>query len=144
MGNFYSEPTFAKQLARLVGTHSEIPKQVMRTYVHGLVEVFLTNGNGVAWNAEPIYKELLSGLNPRQALVAILSFRDDTIASRLQFPLPRQKFKELLELMKPKASTPAMTEMIEIIEASSAPLDKLRNETRIKERVANLSKIIEG
>lgn len=144
MGNFYYEPTFARQLSRLIGNHSEVPEQVVKTYVHGLVEVFLTNGNGVAWNAEPIYKDLLAGLNSRQALIAILSFRDDTIASRLQFGIPQRKFKELLELMKPKASTPAMTEMIELIEASSAPLDKLRNETRVRERIANLSKIIEG
>lgn len=143
-GNFYSEPTFARQLARLVGTHSEIPKQVVQTYVHGLVEVFITNGNGVAWNAEPTYRELLAGLNSRQALIAILSFRDDTISSRLQFSLSQLKFKELLELMKLKASTPAMNEMVELIETSSAPLDKLRNETRVKERIANLSKIIEG
>lgn len=142
--NFYSEPTFARQLSRLVGAHGEIPEQVVQKYVYGLVEVFLTNGNGIAWNAEPIYRELLNKLNPKQALIAILSFRDDTISSSLQFNLPQRKFKELLELMKPKASTPAMTEMIELIESSSAPLDKLRNETRMKERIENLSRIIEG
>lgn len=142
--NFYTEPTFAKQLARLIGSHREIPKQIEQKYVHGLVEVFLTNGHGTVWNAEPTYRDLLAGLNSNQALIAVLSFRDDTISSQLQFNLSREKFMELLELMKPKAATPAMSEMIELIENSSAPLDNLRNETRVKERIENLLKIIGG
>ena len=54
-GNFYSEPVLARQLASIVGNHGLIPDQVARHYVISLVEVFLTNANGVAWNAEPIY-----------------------------------------------------------------------------------------
>jgi hypothetical protein len=34
-----------------------------RKYVLGLVEVFLTNGHGIAWNAEPIYMDLIGKLD---------------------------------------------------------------------------------
>lgn len=142
--NFYNEPIFARQLERLVGAHGQIPKQANLRYVHGLVEVFLTNGYGVAWNAEPIYINLLQKLNSEQALMAILSFRDDAISSKLQLGLCRQKFRELLNVMKPKSATPAMTEMTELVENSSAPLDKLRTDTRIQQKLANLSKIIDA
>lgn len=142
--NFYSEPTFARQLERLVGAHGQIPKQVNMRYVHGLIEVFLTNGYGVAWSAEPIYKNLLQKLDTEQALIAVLSFRDDTISSKLQLGLCREKFGELLNMVKPKTATPAMTEMIELVENSSAPLDRLRDDTRMQQKVAHLSKIIDG
>jgi len=142
--NFYSEPTFARQLERIVGAHGDIPKQVNQRYVHGLVEVFLTNGYGIAWNAEPVYENLLQKLDSEQALIATLSFREDIISSRLQLRLCREKFKELLEMMKPKASTPAMTEIIQLVETSSAPLDELRNDTRIQQKAADLSQIIDG
>jgi hypothetical protein len=142
--NFYSEPTFARQLDRLVGAHGQIPKQISLRYVHGLVEVFLTNGFGVAWNAEPIYENLLQKLDSEQALMAVLSFRDDSISSKLQLNLCRQKFEQLLNMMKSKTATPAMTEVIELIENSPAPLDKLKSDTRVQQKVADLSKIIDG
>jgi hypothetical protein len=140
-GNFYSEPVLARQLASIVGNHGLIPDQVARHYVIGLVEVFLTNGNGVAWNAEPIYENLLGKLDTRQALIAILSFQDDTIASRLQFTLSQQKFRRLLELMKPKATAAAAVEIVNLLEQTRIPLDRLRDDARVKQRLAALSLI---
>jgi len=140
-GNFYSEPVLARQLASIVGNHGLVPDQVARHYVISLVEVFLTNGNGVAWNAEPIYESLLSKLDTRQALIAILSFQEDTIASRLQFTLSQQKFRRLLELMKPKATSPAAVEIISLLDQTRIPLDRLRDDARVKQRLAALSLI---
>ena len=106
-----------------------------------MVEVFLTNANGVAWNAEPSYESLLGKLDTRQALIAILSFQDDSIASRLQFPLPQQKFRNLLELMRPKATSPAAVEIVNLLEQTRIPLDRLRDDARVKQRLAALSLI---
>jgi hypothetical protein len=122
--NFYNEPSFARQLARLVGERGDIPDAVAEKYVHGLVEVFLTNGNGTAWNAEPTYLDLLGRLSAAHALLAILSFRVDSIASRLQFDLCRRKYSELLALIKENIGAPAVIELIEAIEGSHAPPDK--------------------
>jgi len=57
--NFYNEPPFARQLQSLVGETGKVPEQVYKPYVLGIVEVFLTNGNGVAFYAEPIYKKTI-------------------------------------------------------------------------------------
>lgn len=75
LNNFYNEPPFARELSRLVGQPAKVPEQINNKYVLALVEVFLTNGNGVAWNAEPIYFELIRQFDSKQALIAVLSFR---------------------------------------------------------------------
>ncbi len=139
--NFYNEPPFARELQRLVGG-GRIPKQVNLYYVLGLVEVFLTNGNGVAWNAEPIYFELLGKFNPEQALHTIMSFNDERIYSLLQFALCQRKYRELLRVMKDKVSSPAVKELIIDIESYQGPLDKLRDDHRIRQKVDNILLII--
>lgn len=140
MNNFYNEPAFARSLKRLVG-QGQIPKQVNQVYTLGLVEVFLTNGHGVAVNAEPVYLSLLNQLNQNQALLAVLSFTHENIASRLQFPRCQEKFREVLSLMEPKV-VPAVKELIADIEAYQGPLDRMKNDARIKRKVDNLQTIL--
>ena len=98
--NFSNESPFARQLQRLVGEEGNIPAEISNKYVIALVEVFLTNGNGVSWNAEPVYISLLNNLNSVQASRAVLSFTNEIIASRLQFGLCQRKYRELLNMMK--------------------------------------------
>lgn len=85
--NFYNEPPLARQLAELVGEKGDVPAPVRGKYVHTLVEVFLTNGNGVAFSADPVYRSLLQELDSGLAAVALRSFTDAVIANRLQFSL---------------------------------------------------------
>lgn len=106
------------------------------------MEVYLTNAIGIAWNAEPIYVKLMEQFDPTQALIAILSFNDQTIASKLQFPLSQAKFKVMLEIMKPKISSPAVRELVDAIEAFRGPMHMMRLDTGIKNKVENLKKLL--
>lgn len=142
VNNFYSEPAFARQLQRVVGETGNIPPQVVEPYVLCLVEVFLTNGNGVAWNAEPIYLNLLDKLDPNQALIAILSFNNINISSSLQFSLGQQKYRTLLTNMKNKVSAPAVKELIEELETYKGPLEKMKDDSTVKRKVTNIKKIL--
>lgn len=142
LNNFYGEPPFARQLQRLVGETGKVPLEINNEYVLCLVEVFLTNGNGVAWNAESIYTLMFDQFNPDQALIAILSFSDLNISSRLQHSLCQQKFRSLMEMMKNKVSMPAVKELIEAIEKYKGPLDKMKDDSEIKRKVTALRKII--
>ena len=142
LNNFYNEPPFARQLQRLVGETGKVPSEINNEYVLCLVEVFLTNGNGVAWNAENTYRSLLDQFDPDQALVAILSFSDLNISNRLQHSLCQQKFRELMEMMKDKVSMPAVKELIDDVEKYRGPLDKLKDNSEIKRKVKALRKII--
>lgn len=140
--NFYTEPPFARELKRLVGQYGNVPAEINKEYVLALVEVYLTNGNGVAWNAEPIYSSLIDEFDSDQALMAILSFSHPVIASKLQFNLCAKYFVKLIERMKAKVSAPAVKELIEEIQTYEGPLDRMKDDTRFKRKVDVLKKII--
>jgi hypothetical protein len=139
--NFHNEPAFARALRRLVGKAGVIPREANHSYVLGLVEVFLTNGHGVAVNAEPHYLALLNYLDQQQGQLAVLSFTVPHIASRLQFSLCQKKFRQLLSLMEPKLPI-AAKELITDIEAYNGPLDRMKDDSRIKRKVTNLQTIL--
>ncbi len=136
--NFYNEPSFAKQLSRIMGETPKVPKAITKKYVLTLVDVFLSNGNGVAVWAEPIYIELLSKLDSNQANIAVLSFNDDRISSKLQHSLCANQFSELIQLVKPIVTTPAIKDLIEKIEKFPGKPDYLKNDIGIKTLVQSL------
>jgi len=142
INNFYNEPPFVRELQRLVGDAGNVPRQVYKPYVLGLVEVFLTNGNGVAFYAEPVYEKLLDLFDQRQALIAICSFIDTNIASRLQFPLCQDKFRQLLDMMKSKVSAPVIQELISKLQEFKGPLDKVKGDSSIKRQLVAVQKIL--
>lgn len=139
--NFYNEPPFARELARLVGS-KRVPPQIRLKYVIASVEVFLTNGNGVAWYAEPIYEKLIRQFNNKEALIAIISFRHTRIASRLQFSLCRDKYKKMLEILKSNVSSSAAQELINSIEKYRSPMESMKGDTKLKKKVDNIIKIV--
>lgn len=141
-GNFYDEPPFARQLQRLIGNNGKLPSSIEKKYILSLVEVFLTNGNGVARNAQPVYLSLLNLFDSKQAFVAILSVFDDFISSKLQFAICRNKYRELLELMKIKISMPALKELIDDIENTNEPIEDLKNSPHFRQRATNAIKIL--
>lgn len=141
LDNFYSEPPLARELSRLIGD-SKIPNEVNKKYVITLVEVFLTNGNGVAWNAQSIYIDLIKQFDSNQALIAVLSFNDEKISSRLQFKLCQNKFEELLDILKIKITSNAVIELINEIESFTGPLDKMKDDSHFKKKVDTLQKIV--
>jgi hypothetical protein len=139
-GNFSNEPPFARALMRLVG--SEVPLETTKNYVLALVEVFLTNGYGVSWDAEPIYFQMLNQLTPGQSLLAMLSFTGDNIASKLRFTTCAEKFRELLKITEGKVVGAAAKELLQEIVTFPGPLEKMRETPRIMRRVATFEKII--
>lgn len=135
--NFYAEPPRARLLEGIVGDRG-VPDGVREDYVLALVEVFLTNGHGVAWNAEPVYRRLMDQFTRREAQVALLAFTNTRIASRLQMSLPRQKFTELLDIVEPKLGR-RYREIAAAVRASNAPEDKLASDSKLKRLIAALS-----
>jgi hypothetical protein len=140
--NFYNEPSFARQLQRIVGEPPRVPKTLGKKYVLGVVEAFLTNGNGVTAAAQPIYTELLSNLDSHQANIAVLSFTDDKISSKLQFPLCERKFKELIAIVKPIVTSPPVKDIIIKIEEFKGRPDGLKNDRTIKTSLDSLKVLL--
>jgi hypothetical protein len=142
LNNFYNEPPYARQLEALVGAHGSVPKQVTEKYVRTLVYLFLTKGNGTAWNAEPIYLKLIDQFDFHQMTLAVLSYQDVQIASRLQFSLCRTKLGELLKRLRAKASLPALTEAIDFLLNHTAPPDKWRVDSTVKNKIVAVAPLL--
>ncbi len=141
--NFYNEPPFARQLVRILGEPMKIPKIIEKKLVHSIVETFLTNGNGVAVNAEDIYIEILSSLDAHQASIAALSFTEPRILSRLQFRISERKFKEMLEIVKPSITSPPVNDLINYIENNyKGQLQHLLNDKTVKTSLESLRTLL--
>ena len=142
INNFYNEPPLARDLHRLVGQFTAVPQPVNVTYVRGLVDVFLTNGHGIAWNAEATYLELINNFDQKQAILAVLSYADPSIASKLQFRLPKQQYLELLDVLEPKITAPAVLELIDGIRTYAGGFDKLSVDSSVKRVRARAEKAL--
>lgn len=131
VNNFYNEPPLARQLVNIIGKHGAVPPQLNYAYIRTLVTVFLTNGNGEAWNADLIYVELIKKLDAKQTYLALTSFREDSIKSKLQFPLCKRKFETMLDLLEPNITSDGVRSLLKDIKqeinrlSSLSPLDRL-------------------
>ncbi|MFI6067009.1 hypothetical protein ACIA47_17380 [Micromonospora sp. NPDC051227] len=130
--NFYNEPPVARRLREVVGQNSAIPASLNRKYVLGLVEVFLTNGSGVAVSADPIYQELIEKFTPEQASVALRSFTDPDVVAKLHRPLSRQKWAQLLQIIGHKLTGRNERELFDAVQAFAGEPYQLAKDAGIK------------
>ncbi len=134
--NFYTEPAPARRLNALAGEH--LPNAVLAPYVSTLVDVFLTNGNGVAWNAEPQYREMISRFTPEAAETAVRHLFSESTQSMLRWQLPMAKFAELLDIIDPKLTRPAARELIEGIRSFTGTPSDLAKDSQLKRLLERL------
>ncbi|WP_412027802.1 hypothetical protein [Deinococcus yunweiensis] len=142
MNNFYNEPPFAEQLRSIVGSSKNIPRSIERSYVNIIVEVFLTNGHGVVYSADPIYRRLIGQFDERQSLIALMSYTNESISSKLQFSTSREKFKELIRLIAPNFTRTPATDFANYLLSEKVPLDRLASDSDIRRRLENVIKLV--
>ncbi len=135
VNNFYNEPPLARQLANIIGQHGAVPPQLNYAYIRTLVTVFLTNGNGEAWNADPIYVELIKKLDAKQTYLALTSFREDAIKSKLQFPLCKRKFETMLDLLEPNITSDGVRSLLKDIKQEINRLSSLLPSDRLIQKI---------
>lgn len=135
MNNFYTEPSLARNLQTMVGT-DPVPLAVQKKYVLTVVNVFLGRASGVAWNADPVYRDLISAFTPAEAREALLSFLDIEVSSKLQVSGPAQMYAEMLQLLTPKFSDTASRELLEKEVAFTGPRDMMRLDSELKRLAA--------
>lgn len=129
--NFHTEPAPARALAAQVGDRGDIPAAVETKYVHTLVEVYLGNGYGVSWAADPTYSDLLDLLTPEQAGIALRSVADPTISARLWSSKPQQRWRTLLDRLEAKLTRTRDVELLEAMRTFTGSPDKLSSDSKI-------------
>ena len=137
-GNFYSEPTFAYNLKTIVG-NMNIPDIVDREYVSTIVDVFLTNGNGVCNAGNSIYTELINRFNEKEAKIALFTFLESSIKNKLLNELCSKKFKELIDIIEPKITDVIYKSIAIIIKEENINLYRLEEDKRIREKLNYLN-----
>lgn len=140
LNNFYNEPSFALQLERIVGK-ADIPTQINNKYVSVVVDCYITNGNGVCWDAEDIYIRLLNLFSQEQINVAVFLFMNEHISSMLQISLCEKKYREMIAVLKGKNASPAVGEVIKLIEDFPS-LKNMRKDSMIKEKIKSYEIIL--
>lgn len=133
--NFYNEPSFASQLKTIIGTHGSVPPQMNFQYVKTIVTVFLTNGYGIANLAEPIYIELIKAFDSIQAFIALTSFTDDLIRSKLQFRLCQTKFEEMLDYLEPNITSEGVLDLLKEIREKGRNLYLISKEDNLFKKI---------
>ena len=141
MNNFYTEPTYAKQIKRLVW-EKPIPNQITKMYVMIIVSVYLTNGYGITWGSEDIYNELIDNFTQVQFLLAVTSFTSDEISSKLQFDLCQKQYLKLIRKAKDNVTSPQLLDLIYSIETFQKPLWSLKEDPHIIQQINQLKSII--
>lgn len=114
-GNFYSEPTMALQLERLVPPSRRVPGGVRSRYVEVLTLCKLTNGRGVAWNAESTYDRLIGAWQDTEVLEFLVILGEPDVRSRIQFSLCRQKLHLIVEMLQQNTSNALAVEGLNYI-----------------------------
>lgn len=140
--NFYTEPSISRELANLIGKHGSVPDTLNFRYVQVLITVFLSNGHGVAWNAEGTYIELIKKFSNRQAYLAITSFRDHTIKSKLQFPICQTKYATMLNLCRMNISSDGVKELLDEILSEIKYLHSVASNNRLFSKINNFDKAL--
>lgn len=133
--NFYNEPSFARQLRAVVGDHGTIPPQMNFQYVKVIVSVFLTNGSGEAWAANPIYIELIKNFDAKQSFIALISFTDELIKSKLQFSLCQKKFAEMLGYLESNITSEGVLDLLEEIRGRVKSLYGISNNDKLSDKI---------
>lgn len=133
--NFANEPSAARRLQALAGRHGQVPNGFNTTYVRQLVYVFLTNGHGASWAADPIYKDLISKFDTVQAGIALRTFTDSAISSRLQHALSKEKWGELLDLIEPKLTGRRDRTLLDTVRKFNGTPDQLILDSEIKRQL---------
>lgn len=133
--NFYNEPSLARQLSNIIGKHGSVPPQLNYAYIKALVTVFLTNGNGEAWNADPIYVELIKNLDAKQTYLALTSFRENSIKSKLQFSLCKRKFEAMIDLLEPNITSEGVRSLLNELRKDINRLSTLLPSDRLIQKI---------
>ena len=135
INNFYNEPPFALQLRSIVGSHG-IPSEINFKYVKTIVTVFLTNGAGEAWAANSIYIELIKNFDGKQSFIALISFQDPMIKSKLQFDLCQQKFFEMLGYLEVNITSEGVLNLLSEIKDRVHELHTLPDNDNLNQKIS--------
>ncbi len=132
LNNFYNEVLPARRLKSIIGNTPSVPVGIEAKYINSLIDVFMTNGFGIAQSSNVIYLELINGFTPKQAVYAVALIFDEGISSKLRINLCAEKYIEMVKIVEQKISTQAAKRLIEEIMSKKMPLPDIRSDKSLR------------
>ena len=114
VNNFYTEPSIAKEIAILIKS-TKVPSKVESEFITKILYVYLTNGNGEAWNANGYYEEMLYNLSESQAIIGLTLLGNKDITRKLRYEKCINKFKQFVDIVSPKITNPIGKDLIDAL-----------------------------
>ena len=138
MNNYYTEAAPARQLHDLAGGHGDVPTPVRDRYVRTVTELYIGNGYGLSWAADPIYQEMIQRFSPADAGIALRMFGDVAFSSLLGSAVGQDQWGHLLDLLDPKLTSNTDRNLMAAIRAFLSTPDKLRIDTAVSKLAATV------
>jgi hypothetical protein len=135
MNNFYNEAAPARRVETLIGQQGDVPAGVRTQFVRVIVEMFLGNGYGISWAADPIYRRLLQKLDGPSAGITLRLFMEPVFSSLLWSPTGATQWEQLLDILEPKLTSRTDRALMAAIRAFTGSPDKLYLDSNIKNLV---------
>jgi hypothetical protein len=135
MNNFYNEAAPAQKLRELAG-HGDVPASIRNRYIRTVAELFIGNGYGVSWAADPFYQEMVQQFSPSDAGIALRMFDDIAFSSLLGSTVGQSRWDTLLDLLDPKLTSNTDRKLMGAIREFPGTPDKLRIDASIKKLVS--------
>lgn len=110
--NFYTEGPIASLLSQYIPDTGEVPQSIKKEYVKILTICYIGNSFGVAWDAEEVYKLLVSKWNDHETFILCNLLGDTDLSSRLQFSACSKRLYDLLLLLKSKIANVALKDLL--------------------------------
>jgi len=136
MNNFYNEGTPARRVSELAGPQGDVPSAIRDRYVRTITELYIGNGYGVSWNAEPTYLDMIQRFSSSDAGVALRMFNDVAFSSILASSTGKKQWGLLLDALDPKLTSTTDRNLMAVIRAFTGTPDQLRIDTAIKKLLA--------
>lgn len=126
VNNFYTEPSFAKDLASL---GYDVPISAINAYVKAVVLSFVGNCYGISNNAQSYNRLMLSNLSQTgiRALFRVI-VGDLQVVRELSFPAPIDRLRQLMEIIKEKTMLPDQKQLFDFVVQN--PTDIIEREFR--------------
>lgn len=139
--NFYNEPAFARAVHKLVPRADNVPQEVNKKFVFTVVIVFPANDYVKATGADPIYTAMIEQFSEKQVRQAVLLVSDERISRKLQFSRCGKQFREMLDLIEGKITSPVLQELVEVIRTHAGDTDDLRKLKKVKNLIETINQL---
>lgn len=131
--NFHTEGPVIREICKFVPSNGIIPNSIWKRYIKVITICKITNGYGVAWEADEYYNQLIAHWREKEALELCNLLKDSDVSSRLQSTLCATQYTKLLQDLRSKVINNSLQYLIDYLLRSTKILDRIGNDSKFNQ-----------